>query len=895
MITELENILKHAEDHLQRDPHHTIEDHLSLFKKFYETEENRFKSLHRGGADGLTVCRGRAYLLDVLITHIHKFAYEEFAEKGKIPPQKCALIAAGGYGRSELNPFSDIDIMFIYDRKMNDYIKFVTEKTLYMLWDIGLSVGHGVRSVEESIAIAKSDVKTCTALLESRFITGDNAVHDAFKGALSDFITADKKTVDAFISHKISERAERHARFGSSMYLQEPNIKECIGGLRDIQNVFWLAMLKFQSPSLELLKDMGFLNEKELKVLDHSYNFLLRVRTELHYTAEKKIDILTMPYQKKIAYNLGFADTKDQLAPELFMKEYYTHARNIAFITQNLVAKFKGTEKPARSPARAGKPKRILEHFLLINGVIYLGDRGEEIFQENPLLLLDVFLAAQEHKAVIHEDLKSAMRNNLGLVDNEFIRSEAAAVTFLKIFDSPGTISRILRQMNEIGFLGKFIPEFGRIVCLVQDSYYHKYTADEHTLVAIENIDELFSKTDKYRDICDSVKDIKILYLALLLHDIGKPAPEKHTVVSCELAREALARLPLSDEQTGAILFLIKEHLTLPHIAQRRDLEDEKIFVDLARKIGEIDMINMLMLLTYADAKAVSPGLWTDWKESLIWELYIKTKLQMTGMLSLLPVPGKPDEIRKKVTQILGGKITDEAINSHLDMMPHKYLTYTPPEVIAEHLKLVKALKDNILIVDKVIPDPPTAAEITVCTHDRVGLFSIICGCFTLNNINILNAQINTRSDGIVLDTFRTTDEDGDPHIEDKRVKKFRETLAAAIKGETDLESLIKEHQKKIKPKPFAKHVPTMVTIDNTISDTKTVIDVESPDKLGLLYAITRTIAYLKLNISFAKIHTERGIAFDVFYVTELNGRKVTDEDRLNDIKATLQEDLERE
>jgi [protein-PII] uridylyltransferase len=895
MIINLENILKRAEENLLRSPQNTIEDHLSLFKRFLTVEEKHLMEQHRAGADGITVCRSRSYLIDVLISRIYTFAAEEYKEKGIKSSHKISLIATGGYGRSELNPFSDIDIMFIYENKMSDFVKYIAEKTLYTLWDVGLTVGHGVRSCDEAVALVKSDVKTCSALLESRFIAGDRGLAIASCGALKEAVFQDKTLTADFIAFKIKERSDRHARFGASMYLQEPNIKECIGGLRDIHNIFWLATLKFQSPALELLKDMGHLTAKELQVLEHSYDFLLKVRTELHYTAEKKIDILTMPYQKKIAYNLGFRDTADQLAPELFMKDYYTHARNVAFVTQNLIAKFKGEQTAAKAAARRRAPKQVLGCFLLINSVLYLGDRGEDIFPEDPLLLLRVFLTAQKHDAVIHEDLRSAIRNNLALVDDAYIRSPEAASLFLSIFETPGKIGGILRQMNEIGFLGKFVPEFGRIVCLVQDSYYHKYTADEHTLVAIENIDELFTKTDKYRDICDSVKDLKTLYLALLLHDIGKPAPEKHTAVGCELARAALKRLPLTDQQAGAILFLVKEHLTLPHIAQRRDLDDEKLFVDLAKKIGEIDTINMLMLLTYADAKAVAPGLWTDWKESLIWELYIKTKLQMTGMLSLLPVPGNPEEIRKKVTQILSGKITGAEINAHLDLMPHKYQSYTPAENIAEHLKLVKSLKDHVLIVDKVVPDPPTAAEITVCTHDRIGLFSLICGSFTLNNINILSAQINTRGDGIILDTFRTTDEDGDPNIDDKRVRKFRETLTAAVKGEIELEALIKEHQKKIKQKPFPRNVPTMVTIDNSISDTKTVIDVESPDKLGLLHAITHAIAHLSLNISFAKIHTERGIAFDVFYVTGLDGSKITDEDRLNNIKATLQEELERE
>ncbi|HRZ87506.1 MAG TPA: [protein-PII] uridylyltransferase, partial [bacterium] len=787
------------------------------------------------------------------------------------------------------------DILFLHEKKISDYVKFIAEKTLYMLWDTGMTVGHGVRSADETIALARNDLKTCTALLESRLIAGDSGIFVRFKDAIKSFFDRDRKAAHRFIDQKIQERTERHARFGASMYLQEPNIKECIGGLRDIQNIFWLSAVKFGTPDLEYLRDIAFLNDKELKTLQHSYDFLLRVRNELHYTAEKKIDIMIMPYQKKMAEHLGYRDADGLLAAELFMKEYYTHARNIAFITQNLIARFKGEDvKAASAASRSGKPAKILEHFLLINGVIYLGDAGEEIFGERPALLLDIFIAAQGHRAVIHEDLKSAIRNNLGHVGDAMIGDPRTAAAFLSLFETPGAVGSILRQMNEIGFLGKYIPEFGKIVCLVQDSYYHKYTADEHTLVAIESVDELRAKTDKYRDICDSVEDMKLLYLALLLHDIGKPAPQKHVEASCLAARQVLARLPLSESQTEKVLLLVREHLTLPHIAQRRDLDDEKLFVDLAKKVGCIDSLNMLMLLTYADSKAVAPGLWTDWKESLIWELYLKTKMQMAGTLSLCPEPKKREDVVKHVLKLLEGKVSSGDIETHLDQMPHKYQAYTTPEIIAEHIKLVKALRDNILIVDKVIPDPPTACEITVCTHDRIGLFSRICGSFTLNDINILSAQINTRNDGVIVDTFRTCDEDGDPVIDDRRVGKFRETLESAIKSDADLTAQLQEHHKKIKPKPFAKHVPTMVTVDNTISDSKTVIEIESPDKLGLLHTITSAIARLSLNISFAKIHTEKGIAFDVFYVTDLSGAKISDESKLCDIKATIQTELER-
>ncbi|MDP8262798.1 MAG: [protein-PII] uridylyltransferase [Candidatus Ancaeobacter aquaticus] len=899
MIINLDKILKNAEKNLTHDPSLTTEAHLTLFKKFLTVEEQRLKIQHRNGVDGLTICRSRSYLIDVLIQHIYKIAHLEYVQKGlPLPKNKCALIANGGYGRNELNPYSDLDILFIYEKKMHPYIKFMIEKILYMLWDTGLSLGHGVRSLDEAIAIAKSDVKMCSSTFESRFIAGEEPLFDQLKKQLDELLSKNTRIANTFISQKIKEREDRHYRFGASMYIQEPNIKECIGGLRDIQSIVWLCMFKYKKVDLAYYEELGFITEKDLKILNHGYDFLMRVRNELHYTAEKKMDILTMIYQKKIAYNLGYKDKHDQLAPEIFMKEYYTHARNIAFITQNVVAKYKEKKAQSRFSLFSNKPKEVADGIILLNNALYIKDSEQINIHSDPQMFFKIFSTAQAHDAALNEDVKSLIRNNLKNVNRTFKSSKESADNFLKIFNTPGKIGVILRQMNETGFLGKYLPEFGKIVCLVQDNYYHKYTADEHTLVAIENLDQLMYKTDKYRELFDKIENPKILYLALLLHDIGKYDAEGHVAVSCIQAQKVLKRLGIDKNISQKIIFLIKNHLTFPHIAQRRDLDDEKLFVDLAKNIKDIDLLYMLVLLTYADAKAVSPGLWNEWKESLIWELFHKTKLQLKGKLTFVPEQKKIDEIKRSVRIILPEEIEDKMITSHLSLMPPKYSLYTPPEIIAQHITLCSELiadKESSVTIEKHIPDPPTAVEITVCTYDKMGLFSLIAGSFTLNNINILSAQINTRSDKIVVDTFSTTDDTGDPYIENKTIKKFKQTLEQTISEKISLSEAITEHKKKIKPKPdiLRKKIPTLVTIDNSISHSKTVIEIQSPDNLGLLYTISHTLSILNVNISFAKIHTEKGIAIDTFYITDLKSKKITSDNKINDIKVSLLEALE--
>ncbi|MFC2149287.1 [protein-PII] uridylyltransferase [Candidatus Auribacterota bacterium] len=907
MIANLEKILKNAEENLRHDTSTALEDHLNLFKKFLNIEDNRLKIDHRNGTDGFTICKSRAYLIDVIIKHIYQFANQEYTGKGyTVPKDGCAIVAIGGYGRNELNPHSDLDLIFLYEKKMNDYIKYMIEKSLYMLWDIGLSVGHGVRSVPDAVKLAKTDPKICSATFESRFIIGSKEPFTDLKNSLTNLLLKNEKVVNSFIDIKIKEREDRHYRFGASMYVQEPNIKECIGGLRDIQNICWLSTLKYNNPELSHIKDAGMISGKELATLQKGYDFLLRVRNELHYTSEKKFDILTLIYQKKIAYNLGYQDKHGHLAPELFMKDYYTYARNIAFLTQNIISKFAGADK--KEPAKKGreKPEEIINGILLIDKEIHPTDKTGSEIEKDPLLILDIFLAAQTRDAVLSSEIKGLIRNNLIHVEKHFRNSQGAAELFLKVFEYPGKIGRILRQMNEIGFLGKFIPEFGKIVCLVQDNFYHKYTADEHTLVAIDTIDQLFYKTDKYRDIFDHLNDHRVLYLALLFHDIGKLDPDGHVEESCSQAQKALKRFPVTGDEIEAILFLIRNHLTLMHIAQRRDLDDEKLFKDLAKRFKDIDLLNMLLLLSYADSRAVSPGVWTEWKESLVWELYIKTKLQITGKLTLIPEPKKVEEIKNSIMRIAGTNADESRIDRHLEQMPKKYMFYSPPENIIQHITLVEKLtgeESAKVAVSKIIPDPPTAAEITVCTYDRLGIFSIIAGCLTLNNINILSAQINTRKDNIVLDTFRTTDETGDPLINDGTINKFKETLIMAVDGRVDLAAMIDEHQKKLKARPlspqnrqkaaFSKPVVPVVTIDNSVSDSKTVIEIQAPDKLGLLFNMSNAIASQNVNISFAKIHTEKNTAFDVFYITDMGGNKIFDDDKLNTIRTALLEKLD--
>ncbi len=899
MLVALDKVLRHAEQKLQRQSNATLENHLDLFKKFLKLEDQRLAMQHRYTREGLTVCRRRAGLLDVLIQHSYKIAQEEYEEKHPNDGSSCAIVAVGGYGRGELNFHSDIDIMFLFPDKVDGFGKFVLNKILYLLWDLGMTVGHSARTVTEAMQICETDLVSRTALFESRLIAGDAALFHHLDGKLNERFVRVGRTVQSYLAQKRLEREERHQRFGSSLYLQEPNVKESIGGIRDLHNVFWVLRLKYGSMDLGRAITHHLLTEKEAQTLTKSYDFLLAVRNELHLCAGKKMDILTRAYQPRIARAFGVKESSDRLAAELFMKKYYLHVRTIAFHSTNILAKLKEPENLATRSLRFLKRKELESGLMLMDDTIFMARKDEGVFRKDPLLILRIFSLAQSRGASIHEDLKAALRNNLNLVEKKFQTSPDAATIFRQILSRKGSVGPTLRTMHETGFLGKYIPEFGKITCLVQDSEYHRYTTDEHSIKAIENVDALYEDDSSVhatlKNVAAALKDVDLLYLALILHDLGKLDPDDHVSLGLILGQKVMKRFGLNAEETDRVLFLIREHLSMSHLAQRRDLEDTKTILDFSLLAKTPDNLSNLLLLTYADGNAVGPGIWTPWKEALVVELHDKTQDWLAGKTETQQ--HRPElllETAKKVQQILGIHASQEPIVAHLKSMPLPYSIYAPAALIARHFQLVQALGDQLFLVDYTPTSTnATMVEVTVCSQDRAGLFATLAGCFTLSDINIISAQINTSSSGIVLDTFRVSNINGNLPIESRTMDRFKIFLKKTLAAEINIADQLKQHEKQSRSAlAFPHKIPPVALLDNHMSASKSMVEIQAMDRPGLLYHISKVLAELELNISAAKISTERALVYDVFYVTGKDGKKILDEVFRNRIIQTLLKEI---
>lgn len=895
MQINFEKILKHAEERLQRQAGTKTEDHLNLFKKFLKIENQRLKMWHASGGSGREVAEGRSHLVDAVIQHVFKIADEEYREVYGQESISCVVAALGGYGRRELNPFSDVDIMFLFPREMNRYVDVIVNKVLYMLWDVGFHVGHSVRSIADAIRFGRDDLVSRTAMMESRFLVGDKNIYDAFLKQFHGQV--EERGKEIYLGHKFQEFMDRHQTQGVSAFVQEPDVKEGTGGLRDLHFILWVGSVLYGAATLPSLLEKKIISPEDYKWLSTAYDFLLKVRTELHYQAGKKYDSLTLDMQPKVARALGYEDGPIHSAVEQFMRDYFFTARDIERYVLLRAHRWLAEKEGLLAKLRAWvTPKKERDGFLFQRGEIF--PSGPTIFQEVPLRLIRLFQYAQETGGRLSEELKDLIRNHLKFVSRQIQASPEARDIFLEILSHPGSVASTLRAMHDSGVLGKYLPEFGRLTCMVQYDFYHKYTTDEHILHVIDFMDEVAEgkkpETVPYHRRLNKVENPALLYFGLLMHDIGKGLGGGHSQKGADITVRVCQRLGLSADFTERARFLVDQHLTMAHLSQRRDLNDPSLISIFANTVKDKQNLVMLHLLTFCDGCGTGSKVWTQWKEILLWELFDRTSQELEeGAKSrekeLLQAKQKHwDFIRERMNQIPEKQILD-----HFEKMPLKYIRYTPFDHIALHLDLVERVsKEKVAVTWR--EASASFSEVTVCTQDQPGLFYKIAGTLSLNQINILSASINTRTDGIILDAFQVCDRGGKPVSDQERQQKMVEDLKLVLSGELDLNaSLQKELEKweRARRKPLETPHPK-VKFDNFISEKFTVIDVQVEDRLGLLYTIAHTLSSLGLSIFFAKIGTEKNQAYDVFYVGDVLGKKIVDETRLKRIKETLEQEL---
>ena len=746
-----------------------------------------------------------------------------------------------------------------------------------------------------NLAVDNFDV--LTSVLDARFLQGNLDLYQTLQKDFRRKVLA--KVGDEFVRSKLKVMEDRLNKHGGTVYILEPNLKEGMGGLRDIHTALWVAKVLYGIDRIDELEELDLVDRRDLRLLKTSLNFLQRVRCELHFTANAARDVLSMERQPYLAKRFGFEDRSGIPAVERFMQRYYTHAGQVHQITDNIIRRC--LEKERRTPRilMRLKEKDLGLGFFSREGFIYSRKPPVESFREDPGCLMDLFKIYQDTNLDLSPEMAVAVRRSKKLVDDNFRSDERIRGMFFSILDGDKRLYETLLLMNELRFLGSYIPEFAGIHCKMQHDYYHTYTVDEHSIRAIREIIELPGSRETgleiYRTVYEEIADNRqLLLLVILLHDVGKGAGSGHSEKGAGMAAAAAARLGFPDDDIDTIDFLIRNHLVMAHVAQRRDLHEEKTIKEFASLMETVERLNLMFLLTMADLRAVGPGVWNEWKGSLITELFVETnRVLETGGLKWGDVLDRIERTRKRVEENIGDKLPIEDIRDELDRLTERaYLVFRPRKLsrlIAMHLEM----GEQVVVSAWHQPRGGGYTELYVVANDHPGLFSKIAGVLAANNVNILGAQILTRTDGTVFDILQVTDSVMQPITDSVKFRLVSREFEKVLKGDLTVEDLIHTRKPSL---PLARkkavvvevEAPTRIDIDNEVSDNYTVVDIYTKDRIGLLYSITSTLSSLGLSIHTAKVSTKVDQAADVFYLTDLEGNKIDDEDRLDKIRMEL-------
>jgi len=862
---------------------------LELLRQHLAQNVDFLKAAHLGGASGQQSVQAYATFMDGFLSTIFRLAVEDAKKEGTVPGA-IVLVALGGYGRGELGPLSDLDLMVIYDGEMGPFVQRVTQGLLYTLWDLGLTVGHSVRSLDDCVAMARTDFVSRTSMQEARYVIGDRRLFQRFRRVLAENVY--RKDFGQFLDTALTERDQRYRKFGGSPYMGEPNVKESAGGLRDLHTAMWLASTKFGARTLRDLLEKALITRREERLTDAALTFLWRVRNELHFISGHKNDVLSRDLQPQIAKRFGYETDEVSLDVEKFMRDYYLHARVIHRVSSRLIARCQETLSRRGTALRRLRQEALADGLFVMDERIHLVHADGRDFRAEPARLMKVFWHSHRLGFELGVDVERAVEEGLDLVDDEFRRSPEARELFLDICRNWGRVAQTLRQMHEVGFLGRYLPEWDALTCLVQYDAYHKFTADQHSLLAVEHLEALApgasASSEGIAQVLNEVHRPDLLMLGMLLHDIGKGKGHGHVAKGIPLAEELTSRIGLEGEAAGAVVFLVAQHVALSHIAQRRDVNDPKTVEALAALCGTPERLRKLYLLTFADMRAVGPGVMTGWQAQILWELYGAALQRLTGDR---PEKLTLEDVAQRVLAELRDASLKRSVPGHLAMTSERYLATTPTARIAAHMRLIERLEEEPVATELFHHPDLGSSDLVIVTRDVAGLFSLIAGCLAANGINILSAQIHTRADGVAIDTFQVNDPFGEAVTEEARWRRTLQSLRRVLLGEQTVEELLaarRGSRSGDEPVPG----PAKVAVDNHLSDTHTVVEVKCPDRVGLLYLITRTLAAFGVSIASARIATDIDQVFDTFYVTARHGRRVEDPDEMARLRSALEEAL---
>nr|WP_282569257.1 [protein-PII] uridylyltransferase [Aliiroseovarius sp. S1339] len=836
-----------------------------------------------------------AYLTDGIVTFVHRVAVERLH---KLPnptaSERIALLAVGGYGRGEMAPQSDVDLLFLTPYKITPWAESVIESMLYMLWDLRLKVGHASRTIEDCLRLGREDFTIRTALLEQRPVCGDEELAQELDDQLWSQLF--ESTLAEFIEAKLAERDARHEKQGDQRYMVEPNVKEGKGGLRDLQTLFWVAKYQHRVSRHEDLVSKGVFTEEEYTTFREAEEFLWAVRCQLHLATNRPTDQLTFDLQVEVADRLGFKDTEGRRGVEHFMQAYFLHATQVGDLTRIVLSALEAAQlKEAPALMRLFKRrKRVKSGYKVKHGRLSVAN--DDAFLSDKLNLLRLFEEGLRTGMLIHPDAMRLVSANLDLIDDEMRNDKVANRIFLGLLLKHGNPERALRRMNELGVLAAFIPEFEPIVAMMQFNMYHSYTVDEHTIQVISNFaqierHELGDELPISTEIINRGVNRKVLMVAMLLHDIGKGRPQDHSILGAQIARKVAPRLGLNAEDCATVEWLVRYHLLMSDMAQKRDIADPRTVRDFAKAVKTMRRLELLTVLTVCDIRGVGPNTWNNWKATLIRTLYNQTRRAMEDGMEDLNRAARGTEAKRALRQELSdwsAKDLRAETSRHYDSY-WQGLHVTAHKVFAN---LLRGIKDDEVRIDIYADEERDVTRVYFALADHPGIFSRIAGSLTAVRANIVDARTYTSKDGYATACFWVQDAEGHPFDVDRK-ERIEKMLHRLLKGEV-VATEANANSDKLKKRERVFKVPTHITFDNDGSEIYTIIEVDTRDRPGLLHDLTRTLANANIYIASAVIATYGEQVVDSFYVKDMFGLKIQAEHKKSQLESKLRQAIEQ-
>ena len=854
------------------------------------------------GIDGGEVVQANAHLVDQLMRCLFDFALDHVHPTARRPQgQGLCMVATGGYGRAELSPFSDIDLMFLLPDGDASRYEPVVEFMLYSLWDMGLKVGHATRTIDDCLARARGDLTIRTSVLESRWLWGNRDLHRRFNARFFKEVVAGSEV--AFVEAKLADRDARHDRMGDSRYVLEPHIKEGKGGLRDLQTLFWLAKYIYKVRDMSELVQRGVFTDADARHFHQTQNFLWTVRCHLHYVTGRPEERLTFDVQDVISRRLGYRDSNGQRGVERFMRHYFLITKAVGDLTRVLCAVLEENQKKRRRlffmpwiPLLKRRPE----------GFVLDGDRisveADDAFRKDPVKLLKLFAEAQRLGRDIHPHALRLVGQDQRLVDQAVRDNPDANRLFMDMLTSENDPETTLRRLNEAGILGRFISDFGRVVAQMQYDMYHVHTVDEHTIHAIGILHRIEQRKlaeahPTATAVMREIRPRRALYLAMLLHDIGKGRGGDHSEIGAEIAQQLAPRLGLDEWETETVSWLVLHHLLMSRTAFKRDIDNAKTISDFVAVVQSPERLRMLLVLTGADIDAVGPGIWNAWKETLLSELYYRAleRMEMTGGQPLERRTARVERAKERLRDALADWDA-EVLDAYVARGYPDYWVAFDTATQVRHFELMRAAdaEGRRLHVETIPVAARGATELLVYAPDHAGLFARIAGAIAIAGASIVDAKAVTLANSMALDTFFLQDINGKPFDEAERLERLRQRVAAALSGQIyPAREFARKRRAALPSRTGVFKVQPAVIVDNDASRTHTVLEVNGRDRVGFLYDVTSTLTELGLQISSAHVSTFGERAVDVFYVKDVFGLKIDDPAKLRRIHWKLREALE--